>query len=74
LEIAALRHEDVRQRDLVTAWHTAAMTRMEKMPTLRELLNVPKAGMRRRQTPAEQREVLHQLSKRYGIPLKTKVH
>lgn len=68
--MARLRRQDDQNRDMVLAWHTAALTRVEKMPKLEALLQLPK----RRQTLAEQREVIRLLSKRYGIPLREKVH
>lgn len=68
--MARLRRQDDQNRDMVLAWHTAALTRVEKMPKLETLLQLPK----RRQTLAEQREVIRLLSKRYGIPLREKVH
>lgn len=68
--MARLRRQDDQNRDMVLAWHTAALTRAETMPKLDKLLQLPA----RKQTLAEQREVLHLLSKRYGIPLREKVH
>jgi hypothetical protein len=66
-EAEQLRRQDANRRDIAVAWYTAMLSRSEKIPTLDKLLT---NGQRRRQTPAEQRLVLQQLSAQYGIPLR----
>jgi hypothetical protein len=58
---------DQHDRDISLAWHMAALERQKKLPALKSLLG---RGGDRRQTVAEQRNVLHMLSEQYNIPLR----
>lgn len=73
---ATKRWQDDSDRDLVQAYlgvafYTQAMA--GKLPDLKTLLARNRRGPHR-QTPAEQRAVLQQLSAQYGIPLREVVH
>lgn len=73
---AGQRRQDESDRDLVQAYHGVAFYTQAiagKLPDLKTLL-AKNRGARRKQTPAEQREVLRQLSAQYGIPLVETVH
>lgn len=50
------------------AWHIAALSRQEKLPDLRKLLEASVASGRK-PTHVEQLSYLQQLSARYGIEL-----
>lgn len=67
LVVAQQRQDDERDLAMSTAWHTAAMSRMKKMPALKTLLSKQK---HRPQTVGEQKAMLHILSEQYGYPLK----
>lgn len=57
---------EAQDRDLVLAWHMAAMSRMKTIPALQTLL----ARRDRRQSSQQQRGALQMLSEQYGIPLR----
>lgn len=57
---------DAHDQRMTQAYQTARLHRVQKMPNIETLY----AKRRRRQTPEEQLDVLHQLSAQYGIPLR----
>ncbi|MGE0362791.1 MAG: hypothetical protein AB7R67_18910 [Vicinamibacterales bacterium] len=65
-ELVAYRRQltDVRDRDMALAWHIAKLSRVDKMPPLRDLLNA-KSGPRR-QHPAEQAAIWQVAAARFG--------
>ena len=67
LVVALRRASDETTRARALAYWIAYLSRVEKPPPLDEWLT-PRD--RRRQTPAQQRSVLQQLSARLGIPLR----
>lgn len=69
-EAETLRRKDAAVRDLAIAWHVAMLSRSERIPSLTDLIGRVEAGGALKQTPKQQRAVLHQLSAQYGIPLK----
>ena len=64
--VAYRRNADRVQRDKALAYYTAMLARTEKLPPMERWLHVP----RRRQTMADQRVVIDQLSAQLGIPLR----
>ncbi len=52
-EAATWRQEQAQRRDLVIAWHVAALGRAKRMPNLRELLN---PGKTKELTSEEQKQ------------------
>ena len=70
-----IRQVDQLDRDRILAWSVIyvwikTQNQSGRMPTIGELLQLGKGP--RRQTPAQQRAVLYQLSEQYGIPIKVK--
>jgi hypothetical protein len=48
-------------RDLVLAWHTAALGRAQRMPSLESMLNRLHGGQAKRQSPQEMKERIRHL-------------
>jgi len=67
--IVAETRRDAHDRDMQLAWHVAALSRQPRLPPLRRLLARRHAA---RQTRAEVRTVLGELSQQYGIPLRVR--
>lgn len=69
-----IRQHDQLDRDRILAWSVIYVwlktEKDKRMPTIGELLQLGKGPAR--QTPAQQRAVLYQLSEQYGIPIKVK--
>lgn len=59
--------QHARDREIVLAWNTAALSRAKKLPALKTLLA---QSHQKVQTMGEQRAMLALLSERYGIPLR----
>lgn len=66
--IAKQRRQDEQDRDLSLAWHTALLTRQEKLPPLKQLLT--QRAAHRPQTIAQQRTMLQALSEAYHLPIR----
>jgi hypothetical protein len=56
-------------RDLSFAWHIAALSRQEKLPSLRKVLSRPSE---QKQTPEQMRAQVRVVSEQFGLRLKTK--
>lgn len=67
--VARRRSQEESDRDLVLAWHTAAMTRAKKLPNIKELLSERKRGPAKRQTWQEQKAAIAMISARFKIPV-----
>jgi hypothetical protein len=64
------RRREEMNRDMSIAWYMAALSRADKLPKLETLLMTERS----RQSLAEMRQVMKQLSAQYRIPLKERVH
>jgi hypothetical protein len=62
------RREHVRQRDLLLAWHIAALHRQKRLPSRESLLST--SGSKAPQSHEQMESALQMLSRQYGIPIK----
>lgn len=63
--VAKQRIQGDRDRALSLAWHTAALSRQQKLPDLRTLLLSSAQA-----SPEQQRSVLHLLAERCGVKMR----
>ena len=63
-----MKRDDARDRDMVLAWHTAALSRAKDLPKLETLLT--KRVATGKQSVGQHKAALQMLSMKYGIPLR----
>lgn len=68
--VAKRRADEESERDMVVAWNTAAMSRMDrKLPSIKQLLGDIRKGPAKRQSWIEQRAAIGMIAARFKIPV-----